>query len=78
MIILDILGSLFPAIWSMFGLEYPGLGVSFGTVLLAIIIIRISIALINGGLGVGGNGTNYRSGSTRNPKISKERKDDTF
>lgn len=78
MVILDILNSLFPAIWALFGLEYPGLGVSFGTVLIALIIIRISISLIHGGLGIGGNGTSYRSGSSRNPKISKERKDDAF
>lgn len=78
MVILDILGSIFPSVWAIFGLEYPGLGVSFGTVLIAVIIIRISISLIRDGLGVGGNGTSYRSGSARNPKISKERKDDAF
>lgn len=78
MVILDILGSIFPAVWAIFGLEYPGLGVSFGTLLIAVIIIRISISLIHDGLGVGGNGTSYRSGSARNPKISKERKDDAF
>lgn len=78
MVILDILSSLFPAVWSLFtDVEVPGLGVSFGTFLIAMIVIRISIMVLQHAFDFGGSGTGYRSGSTRNPKISNERKGDT-
>ena len=78
MIALDIIGSIFTAVWGLFtGVEVPGLGVSFGTFFLAIGLFRISISIIQYVFGIGGSGTSYRSGSARNPKISKERQGDS-
>lgn len=76
--ILTVLGSVFSSVWALFGVEYPGLGVSFGTFLIAMIIIRISLSLIHAVFDLGGSGTSYRSNSARNPKISDKRKDDAF
>ena len=78
MVALDIVASIFTAVWGLFtGVDVPGLGVSFGTFFLAIVLIRISISIIQHVFGIGGSGTSYRSGSTRNPKISKERQGDS-
>lgn len=76
MFALEIIQDLFTPIWSLFTeVAVPGLGVSCGSLLLAVIVIKISLAILRNGLGVG-SGTGYRSGSARNPKISDERKGD--
>lgn len=75
---LEILSSVFAAAWSFFtDVTVPGLGVSFSALLLAVIIIRFSLVLLRFVFGFGG-GIGYRSSSARNPKISKNRKDDSF
>lgn len=76
MVALEIIRSLFGPVWFLFTeTTVPGLGVSFGTLLIAVVLIKISLAILRNGLGIGG-GTGYRSGSVRNPKISDERKGD--
>lgn len=76
MVALEILSSIFTPIWGLFtGVQVPGLGVSYGAFLLAVIIARLSVALVRHVFGFGG-GTGYRSGSARNPRISDERKGD--
>lgn len=79
MAILDILASLFTSVWGLFtGTMIPGLNASCASLLLAIIAIKLSISLVRHAFGFGGGGTGYRSGSSKNPKISKERKDDSY
>ena len=79
MAILDILGTLFTSIWGLFtGTMVPGLNVSCGTLLVAVLAVKLSITLVQHTFGFGGNGTGYRSGSAKNPKISEKRKDDAF
>lgn len=71
---LSIIQSLIAPIWRLFtDVTIPGLGVSCATMLLAILIIRISISVFHAAFG---GGTGYRSGQCRNPKISDERKGD--
>lgn len=71
---LSIIQSLIAPIWRLFtDVTIPGLGVSFATMLLAILIIRISISVFHAAFG---GGTGYCSGQSRNPKISDERKGD--
>ena len=76
--ILEVLSWLFATTWSIFtGTPVPGMDdVSFGDYFLAILLIGVSIGLIRFAFGTGGSGTGYRSGSTRNPKISENRKGD--
>lgn len=78
MVILEIVQSLFASAWSLFDLTFPGLDVSFGTVFLAFLIARLSISLFHHASGSGSGGSDYRSGSAQNPKISENRKDDAF
>lgn len=74
MVAREIIKSLFGSIWNLFtGVPIPGLGVSCATMLLAVLIIRISITIFHAAFG---GGTGYRSGQSRNPKISDERKGD--
>ncbi len=76
--ILDILKSLFSSIWSIFtGVMVPGLGISFGVFFLAAAAIKLSILILHAAVGIGG-GTSYRSGSSRNPKISENRRGDEY
>lgn len=71
---LSIIQSLIAPIWRLFtDVTIPGLGVSCATMLLAILIIRISISVFHAAFG---GGAGYRSGQSRNPKISDERKGD--
>ena len=70
MVALEIIKSLFGSIWNLFtGVPIPGLGVSCATMLLAVLIIRISITIFYAAFGGG-------TGQSRNPKISDERKGD--
>lgn len=73
----DIVHTVFSGVWGLFsGTMVPGFGFSYGSVLVSIILIKVSLSLIRASFGFGGSGTNYRSGSAKNPKISKERKGD--
>ncbi len=75
MVALTIIQSLIAPIWKLFtDVTIPGLGVSCGTMLLAVLVIRISVFVFHAAFG--GGGTGYRSGQSRNPKISDERKGD--
>lgn len=75
---LEILSSVFAAAWSFFtDVTVPGLGVPFSALLLAVIAVKISLALLRHAFGFGGD-TGYRSSTSRNPKISDNRKDDSF
>lgn len=79
MVILDILASMFASVWGLFtGTMVPGLGVPCSSLLIAIMAVRLSISLVRHTFGFGGSGTGYRSGSAKDPKISKERKDDAY
>lgn len=75
---LDILSSIFTSAWGIFtGVAVPGLGVSFADLFLGVVMIRLSLALLRFIFGFGGD-TGYRSGSAKNPRISDDRKDDSF
>lgn len=79
MVVLDVLSSIFVPVWRIFTeTPVPGLGISFGDLLLAQILIGIAIAILRSALGVGGDGTSYRSGSSKSARISDERKGDEF
>lgn len=79
MAILDILKSLFGSVWSLFtGVLVPGLGVSFGVLFVAVIAIKLSLLILRSALCIGDGGTSYRSGSSRNPKISENRRGDEY
>lgn len=75
---LDILSSIFTSAWGIFaGVAVPGLGFSFADLFLGVVMIRLSLALLRFIFGFGGD-TGYRSSSAKNPKISDDRKDDSF
>ena len=77
--LVDVLGSLFGSIWKFFtDVTVPGLNVPYSALLVAVILIRLSVALVSNGLGAGNNGTGTRSGSSRNVKISDKRKGDEY
>ena len=53
MVALEIIKSLFGSIWNLFtGVPIPGLGVSCATMLLAVLIIRISITIFHAAFGL--------------------------
>lgn len=75
---LEIVQSVFASVWSFFtDITVPGLGVSFAALFLAVVLVKLSLAVLRHGFGIG-NESGYRSGSTRNAKISNERKGDEF
>lgn len=76
---LEIISGVFGPVWDLIAnTQVPGLGVSFGTLFLALILIQISLVIIRHAFGIGGSATSYRSGSARNPKISENRKGDEY
>lgn len=75
--VLDILSAVFAAVWGFFsGVQVPGLGVSFATWFLALVIISLSIQAVRYVFGFGGSGTGYRSGHGGKKHISENRKGD--
>lgn len=75
--ILDILSTIFSAAWGLFtGTTAPGLGISFASWFLALLVAGISIKLVSYVFGFGGSGTGYRSGQSGRKHISNERKND--
>lgn len=82
MVALDILRAILTPAWRLFtqtpvpGLSSDTLFVSFADLFLAIFLIRVSIGLLNSGLGVAG--AMYRSQSTKKPKVSEARKGDQY
>lgn len=71
--------SLLDSVWALFGIYVPGFKFTFGQMYLGIVICIISLLVIKLLFGIGGSGgMDTRSGSTNNPKISKERRNDEF
>lgn len=60
--------------WSFFSICFPGTSFTFGSILISLLIISISLMIFRALFGVGGG--DYRSCSTDNPKISDERRYD--
>ena len=84
MVAVEIIREILTPAWRLFtdtpvpGLSSETLTVSFADLLIGIILIQISAGILSYSLGLAGKAANYRSGSTKNPKISKERKGDQF
>lgn len=73
----DIVSSVLSAVWGLLkGVQVPGLGISFASWQIALLLISISIGLISFAFGFGGSGTGYRSGQSRTKHISENRKSD--
>lgn len=84
MVAIEIIREILTPAWRLFtdtpvpGLTSDTLTVTFADLLIGVILIQIGIGLLSFGLGFGGKGSGYRSGSTKNPKISEERKGDQY
>lgn len=77
--VLSLGQALITGIWSMFGITVPGFTFSFGELWLGVAICSVSLLLLKLLFGIGGrSGGGSRTGSTNNPKISKERRNDEF
>ena len=75
--VLDILSAIFTAGWSLLtGVQVPGLGISFASWFLALLLIGINIKLVRYVFGSGGHATGYRSSSGGKKNISERRKGD--
>lgn len=75
--ILDILSAVFSAAWGLFtDIQVPGLGVSFASWFIALLLIGIAVKAAQYVFGFGGSGTGYRSGHSGKKYISENRKDD--
>ena len=73
--------ALINGIWSMFGIQVPGFSFTFGQMLVGVLLASVSILVVRIIFGFGGSGpgsVSPRTGSTNNPKISKERRHDEF
>lgn len=71
--------SIMESVWGLFSVNVPGFDFTIGQMYLGIILCSISILAIKMLFGVGGSGgQSPRTGSTNNPKISKERRNDEF
>lgn len=84
MVAVDIIRSILEPAWHLFtdtpvpGLSSDTLTVTFADLLIGIILIRFSLGFLSSDFGIGRLGSVYRSGSAKNPKISKERKGDQY
>ena len=71
--------ALIDGIWGLFGIYVPGFSFTFGQMWLGVALASISILVVRLIFGiVGSGGDSPRTGSTNNPKISKERRNDEF
>lgn len=71
--------SIVENVWGLFSIYVPGFSFTFGQMYLGILICSISLLVIKLLFGIGGSGGDSpRTGSTNNPKISKERRNDEF
>ena len=72
--------TLMSGIWSMFGIYVPGFSFTFGQMWLGVLLCSVSILVVRMifGFGGGSRGESPRTGSTNNPRISKERRHDQF
>ena len=67
--------AVFGGAWELFQLKVPGFSFSYADVVLAVAFASIALALIKNAFNASGTSSNGRS--TRNPRISEERKNDT-
>ena len=75
--IVSAIGTFFTDVWGLFqGVQIPGIGISFASWEIALLLIGMSIGLVSYVFGFGGSGTGYRSGQSRNKHISDNRKSD--
>ena len=71
--------ALFAGIWNLFDIQFPGFNFTFRQFWIAVALCGLSIRVIRVIFSFGGSGgESTRSSSTRNPKISKERRHDEF
>ena len=73
--------ALMDGIWSLFGIYVPGFSFTFGQLWVGVLLASVSILVIRMIFGFGGSGSggvSPRTGSTNNPRISKERRHDEF
>ena len=71
--------ALISGVWNLFSIPVPGFNFTFRQMWLGFAICVLSLYVCKRLLGAGSSGgTSSRTGSTRNPKISKARKDDEF
>lgn len=59
------------------GIEVPGFGGSIGMWMVTLFLCGLGLRLVTLAFGFNGSGVSPRTKSSRNPKISKERKGDT-
>lgn len=79
MVALEIIKGVFEPVWHFFtDLEVPGLGISFASWFIALLLISFMVQLIRHVFGLGGSGTGYRSGDSSRKYISDRRKGDEF
>jgi len=75
--IVSAIGILLTDVWGLFqGVQVPGLGISFASWFIVLLLAGLSIQLVSYVFGFGGSGTGYRSGQSRNKHISENRKSD--
>lgn len=71
--------ALMSGIWNLFDNPFPGFNFTFRQFWIAVAVCGLSIRVIRVLFSFGGSGgESPRSRSTRNPKISKERRNDEF
>ena len=73
------LSTIFGGAWSLFQIKVPGFPFSFGDVLIGASLASAALAVVKFAFGTEGAfpGAKSVGKSTRNPKISKERMNDT-
>ncbi len=70
--------ALLAASWGLFSVPVPGLGLTAGELTIGVALLSVSLLVAKVFFGLGGHGEAPRTGSTNNPKISKERSKDEF
>ena len=71
--------AILSSVWGLFGVAVPGFGFTIGEMYLGLILCSVSILVVKLLFGIGGGGgESPRTGSTNNPRISKERRNDEF
>lgn len=70
--------TIFGGAWELFSLKVPGFPFSYGDIIVATGLASASLALLKFAFGAPGPGSSNSNGrTTQNPKISKERMNDT-
>lgn len=70
--------AILTAAWGLFSVPVPGLGLTVGELSIGVALLSVSLLVAKVFFGLGGHGETPRTGSTNNPKISKERSRDEF